>query len=58
VTLYGPATASGAPSSGSVVLIISGVMPGGCASDGAANATSAAAEQTMIAFFMMFPPNR
>jgi hypothetical protein len=31
MTLYGPGSASGAPSTGSAVAIISRVMPGGCA---------------------------
>src|SRR5690606_14616216 len=40
-TSYGPGSASGAPSGGSAVAIISGVMPGGCASLEAANRTAA-----------------
>ncbi len=43
VTSYGPVSASGAPSRGNALAIISGVMPGGCAEQTPASESSAAA---------------
>src|SRR5881296_2935986 len=52
VTAYGPGCASGAPSTGSTVAIISGVMPGGWAKLTPANANSAATEAMNVLYMM------
>src|SRR5436309_6393518 len=53
VTAYGPGCASGAPSTGSAVAIMSGVMPGGWAKLTPANANSAAAEAMNVLYMML-----
>ena len=59
VIAYGPATASGAPSRGNALAIISGVMPGGCAKLIPANPSStAAATMDVLVIFMAGPPVR
>src|SRR5262249_9413450 len=56
VTLYGPGSASGAPSTGNARSIIARVMPGDCARHKPALVSSAAAAATMVLCMSPFPP--
>src|SRR3977135_2679617 len=55
-TAYGPGSASGAPSRGNALAIISGVMPGGCAKPTPPSSSSAVAAETMDVLFMKWSP--
>src|SRR5262245_40369837 len=55
-TLYGPGTASGAPSTGSALAIISRVTPGGCARLGAASPRRTAIPQMNETLIFMSEP--